>query len=304
MVLSILPADFLDLSDIHRARAGVTQFTAAFPKPPIPDGVTVEDVQAPGLEDGDPDVLVRLYTPAVRNSANSAFFWIHGGGMVLGDVVMNDPDCARWALDLGCVVASVNYRLAPEHPFPAPVNDCYAGLSWLASNAERLGIDPGRIAIGGASAGGGLAAGTTLMARDRGGPSLCFQLLVYPMLDHRNETNSSNAVTDTKVWNRAANISAWEAYLGGATEVSPYASPAIAEDVSGLPPAYINVGEFDIFLDEDVSYAHRLMQAGIPTELHVYPGAFHGSNSLVADSPLSKRWMADEDAALRAVLVD
>ncbi len=304
MVLGILPANFLDLTDIIQARDGVAQFTAAFPSPELPAGITVEDVNVPGAEDGDPDVLVRLYKPESRNSARSAFYWIHGGGMVLGSVDMNDADCARWAAEFGCVVASVDYRLAPEHPFPAPPNDCYAGLSWLADNAENLDIDPARIAIGGASAGGGLAASVALMARDRGGPSICFQLLVYPMLDHRNETKSSAAVSDTRVWNRAANISAWDAYLGGATEVSPYASPALAEDLSGLPSTYINVGQFDIFLDEDVTYAHRLMGSGVATELHVYPGAFHGSNALVVDSPLSQRWAADEDAALRAALTD
>ncbi|MEM9656053.1 MAG: alpha/beta hydrolase [Actinomycetota bacterium] len=311
MVLGILPGDFLDLSDVPRAREGVARFVAALPRPKLPDTVTVEDVQVPGLEPGDPEVMVRLYKPRDRNPARGGYVWIHGGGMVMGDVAMNDVDCARWATDLGCVVASVDYRLAPEAPFPAAPNDCYAGLSWFADNAAALDVDPGRIAIGGASAGGGLAAAVALMARDRGGPALCFQMLVFPMLDHRNETMSSNAVTDTRVWNRSANMAAWKAYLGvdgagadgGQDEtVSPYASPALAEDLSGLPPAYINVGEFDIFLDEDVQYAHRLMQAGVTTELHVYPGAFHGSNTIVADSPLSKRWVADEATALRAAL--
>jgi acetyl esterase/lipase len=251
--------------------------------------------------------MVRLYRPDGLSDAAAgapALYWIHGGGMVLGSVAMNDLDCARWAADFGCLVASVEYRLAPEHPFPAPMNDCYAGLSWLASGAAELGVDPARIAIGGASAGGGLAAGLALMARDRGGPSICFQLLVYPMLDHRNDQPSTHGITDPRVWNRDANRAGWDAYLAGADRgaVSPYASPAVAGDLAGLPPAYVNVGEFDLFLDEDVAYARALMSAGVPCELHVYPGAFHGSNSFVADSPLSQRWRADEDAALRAAL--
>ena len=184
------------------------------------------------------------------------------------------------------------------------MHDCYAGLSWLAGNADDLGVDTDRIAVGGGSAGGGLAAGLALMARDRGGPSICFQLLVYPMLDHRNDQPSTRRITDPRVWNSDANRAAWDAYLGAAdrSAVSPYASPAVAGDLSGLPPAYINVGQFDMFLDEDIAYAQALLRAGVDCELHVYPGAFHGSNSFVSESPLSQRWLADENAALRAAL--
>ncbi|MGB5755692.1 MAG: alpha/beta hydrolase [Acidimicrobiales bacterium] len=300
-VLNALPPDLLDLSDIPKTRAGMAGLLAALPTPDLPDEVTIEDVHVPG-HDGDPDVLVRLYRRSGLGPAAPALYWIHGGGMVLGSVDMNDFDSAIRALRLDCVVASVEYRLAPEHPFPAPMNDCYAGLTWLAVNADQLGVDPDRIVIGGASAGGGLAAGLALMARDRGGPGIAFQLLVYPMLDHRNSTASSHAIADTRVWNRDANLAGWAAYLGDTDRVSPYASPAIAEDLSGLPPAYINVGELDMFLDEDVAYAMALNRAGVPVELHVYPGAFHGSNGFVTESPLSDRWKADERAALRRAL--
>ncbi len=306
IVLGILPEDLLDLSDINRTRAGLAKLMGAFPKPPLPDGVTVEDVHVPGYADGDPDVLVRLYRPANLPAGSPALYWIHGGGMVLGSVDNDDPTCAARAADLGCLVASVEYRLAPEHPFPAPMKDCYAGLSWLAGNAAELGIIAERIVVGGASAGGGLAAGLALMARDLSGPAISYQFLVYPMLDHRNSTPSSQSIVDSRVWNRDANRAGWDAYLGpssrGDGDVSAWASPAIAADLSGLPPVYINVGQFDIFLDEDVAYAQALMRAGVAAELHVYPGAFHGSNSFVADSPISQRWAVDEAAALKAAL--
>ncbi len=304
-VLNALPPDLLDLSDIDRTRAGLDGLMAQLPAPEMPSDVAVEDVMVPGLDD-DPDVMVRLYRPADLAANAPALYWIHGGGMVLGSVAMNDLDCAMRAKEFGCLVASVEYRLAPEHPFPAPMHDCYAGLSWLANSAGDLGIDTDRIAVGGASAGGGLAAGLALMARDKGGPSLCFQLLVYPMLDHTSSQPSTYTITDSRVWNRAANLAGWDAYLGDAdrSAVSPYASPTGADDLSGLPPAYINVGEFDIFLDEDIAYAQALMRAGVPVELHVYPGAFHGSNDFVTEAPLSIRWRADEDAALQRAFLD
>ncbi|MEM9562259.1 MAG: alpha/beta hydrolase [Actinomycetota bacterium] len=300
-VLEMIPPDLLDLSDIDRARVGIEGLLAALPSPEPPAGLATEDVMVPGL-DGDPEVLVRLYRPAGLAADAPAIYWIHGGGMVLGSMTMDDARCSRWADQLGCVVASVEYRLAPEHPFPAPMNDCYAGLSWLAANASELGIDPARIAIGGASAGGGLAAGLAIMAKDSGGPSVCFQLLVFPMLDHTNTEPSTHAIVDPRTWNREANAAGWAAYLGDAdrSSVSPLASPAMAEvdGLVGLPPAYINVGEFDLFLDEDMSYARALMTAGVPVDLHVYPGAFHGSQSFAVDHPTSIRWNADEDAAL------
>jgi acetyl esterase/lipase len=174
---------------------------------------------------------------------------------------------------------SVEYRLAPEHPHPAPVEDCYAGLKWMVEHAVEIGVDPSRIALAGPSAGGGLAAATALVARDRGGPPLACQILIYPMLDDRNITPSSREFAGIPGWSREANISGWTALLGdktGTEDVSPYAAPARASDLSNLPPTLIQVGELEVFRDECVDYALRLMQAGVSTELHVYPGAYHG----------------------------
>ena len=304
-VFEAVPQLFGDWSDIPTKRGQLDALLEAMPLPDLPEGVTVEDRYAPGPE-GGPDVMVRLYRPANLPSPAPAYYYIHGGGMVLGDVAGSDASCANVAAELNVLVASVEYRLAPEHPFPAPLEDCYAGLVWLWRSREELGIDPDRVAIGGGSAGGGLAAGTALAARDRGEVPLCFQLLVFPMLDDRNITRSSHAITDGRTWNREANLAGWDAYLAGnagGDDVSPYAAPARATDLSGLPPAYINVGDLDLFVDEDVAYARAMADAGVPVELHIYPGAYHASNGFTPNASLSKRWNADEMAALRRALV-
>ena len=304
-VYRAMPGDLLAelATDIPAVRARSAAMAAAVPRPPWPDEVTTQDHRAPGRDGAG--VLVRTYRPARAPSPAPVLYWVHGGGMVMGSVAQNDDMCAAIADRLGIVVASVEYRLAPEHPYPAPLEDCYSGLAWLAGHGDELGIDLTRIAIGGASAGGGLAAGLALLARDRGEIAVCFQLLTYPMLDDRNVTPSSHAIVDPKVWNRDANAAGWNAYLAGragADDVEVYAAPARATDLIGLPPAYIDVGDLDLFLDEDVAYAQALMRAGVPTELHVYPGAFHGSNNFVSRSALSRRWNADERAALARAL--
>lgn len=299
-VLSMLPSDLLDLSDIGTARARIEAVLGAMPAPEMPADVEVSEVQVPGIE-GAPDVRVKMYRPANLAAGAPALVWIHGGGMVLMSADGDDFQCAMNAMTHGCLVASVDYRLAPETPAPGLVHDCYAGFQYVAENAAQLGIDADRIVIGGASAGGGLAAGTALFARDQGGPQPSAQLLVFPMLDHRNETPSSHAIQDTRVWNRAANVTAWEAYLGDQPPTI-YSSPSICDDLSGLPPAYINVGTFDMFMDEDIAYATALNRDGVACELHVYPGAFHGSQGFVADHPTSHRWVADEQAWLARAL--
>lgn len=296
-VLSVLPPDLMDLSDIPAARERLAGLLAMLPAPPLPEGLDVSERTVPG-HDGAPDVRVKIYRPAGLGAGAPAMLWIHGGGMVLMDADGDDAKCAHRAVTNDCVVVSVDYRLAPETPAPGPANDCYAALTWLAGATDELGVDPERIMIGGASAGAGLAAGVALMARDLGGPALCAQLLVYPMLDHRNETASSHAIVDGRVWNRSANEAAWAAYLGGEAP-TPYSSPTTATDLSGLPPAYINVGTFDMFLDEDVEYALALNRAGVACELHVYPGAFHASNGFLPDHPTSARWAAEEDDFVR-----
>jgi acetyl esterase/lipase len=302
-VLAMLPEGLLDLSDLHAARAGIDALMAAAPAPDLPPGLVVEDHLVEGF-DGH-QVLVRVYRPGAPRQDSPALYWIHGGGMVLGDVSMDDTKCAQIADQLNVVVASVDYRLAPEFPFPVPMEDCYSGLVWFFEAATKLGIDPSRIAIGGASSGGGLAAGLALLARDREQVSPCFQLLIYPMIDDRDQTPSSAEITDTRVWNQDANVIAWNAYLdggAGGADVPIYAAPSRAEDLSGLPPAIITVGDLDLFLDEDIAYAQALLGAGVSTELHVYAGAFHGSNNFVAHSELSMRWNRGEMEALGVAL--
>lgn len=298
-----MPADMLDLSDIPGTRARVVSAFAQLPAPDL-SGVTTLDRRVPGPP-GAPEVFVRITQPAGRQAVLPAILWIHGGGFCLGDVAGEDARVAELVRAVNCVALSVEYRLAPEHPFPAPLEDCYAALTWLAANSDALGVDPARIAIGGGSAGGGLTAGLALLARDRGEIPVCFQMPIYPMLDDRCITPSSQSVFEPRVWNTPSNAPAWRAYLGhepGGPDVSPYAAPIRARDLRGLPPTYIAVGELDLFLDEDISYAHRLLNAGVPTELHVYPGAFHASDIFASEAGPSLRFIADYQRALRAAL--
>jgi acetyl esterase/lipase len=286
-----------------RAQAGAI-FEEMRSQIPENDRVKVEDRSVPGPPDA-PAITLRIYRPLAGEGQLPGFYWIHGGGMILGNISQDDAACATYAEQLDCVVVSVEYRLAPEHPHPAPVEDCYAGLRWMAEHAAELGIDPQRIAVGGASAGGGLAAATALLARDRSGPEIAFQCLIYPMLDDRNETPSSREFDGIPTWGRTANITGWKALLGdavGTAEVSPHAAPARAADLSRLPPALIQVGELEVFRDEDIAYATRMLQAGVPVELHVYPGAFHGWDSAAPSAGVSRRMIADRMGALRRAL--
>lgn len=300
MVLSALPPDFLDLTSIQGCRDRLEVVFGANDPPPMPDNVEVSEASVPGFGD-DPDVRVKFYRPTDLPSDSPALVWIHGGGMVLMNADADDYLCATRAAAHNCLVASVDYRLAPETPAPGPVNDCYSAFRYVAENASELGIAANRIVLGGQSAGGGLAAGTSIMARDEGGPMPTAQLLICPMLDHRHETPSSYLIDDMRVWNRQANQIAWQAYLGGEAATA-YSSPSICDELSGLPPAYINVGTLELFHDEDVAYATALNRAGVSCELHVYPGAFHGSFTFVADHPLSKRWQADQEDFLARAL--
>lgn len=280
-------------------REQLAALTAALPRPDTP--VAIEDRTVPGPE-GGPDVRLRTYRPQGEDDPRPGLYWIHGGGMVIGAPEMDDAMLVELVERLGLVAVSVDYRLAPEHPYPAPVEDCYAGLAWTGANAAELGIDPARLAVGGASAGGGLAAATVLLARDRGGPAIVFQLLVCPMLDDRDSTPSSRAFADAVVWDRSANLFGWTALLGdrvGADDVPPYAAPARATDLSGLPPAFVDVGELELFRDECADYALRLAQAGVSTEFHLYPGAFHGFDIMVPGAALSARAKETRVAALR-----
>jgi acetyl esterase/lipase len=232
----------------------------------------------------------------------SAVVYLHGGGLILGSVDLYEPVVARYVAETGVPMLSVDYRLAPEHPGTTLVEDCFAGLQWLHAHAGELGVDPERIAVMGDSAGGGLAAGVALIARDRATP-LARQLLVYPMLDDRTTTPDPELAPFAS-WTYESNVVGWSALLGdalGDDDVSSYAVPAREERMAGLAPAYIEVGELDIFRDEDVDYARRLGAAGVSVELHVHPGAPHGFDRIAPDSDLGRRVMADRFRVLRSL---
>jgi acetyl esterase len=293
-----------EATDVAEARRLFAAFIALQPpyEPPIP--LTIEDDVVPGPE-GAGSVPVRVYAPAGADRAPlPGILYLHGGGFSVGDLDSEHNGAARIAAEVEAVVVSVDYRLAPEHPFPAGLDDCYAALVWVADHVDVLGVDPQRVAVRGASAGGGLAAALALLARDRGGPALRFQALAIPELDDRLETPSMAEFVDTPMWTRARAENSWRQYLGtepGAPDVSPYAAPARAEDLSRLPAAYISVCEFDPLRDEGITYAQRLVQAGVHTELHLYPGTFHGSTQF-GEVDVSRRMQADDLGALRRAL--
>jgi acetyl esterase/lipase len=298
-LLEALPGGFNAIPDIVQRRATVEAMLAGIEVPDNPN-VTREDRTVPG-PDGEPDITVRIYRPRNATTTLPGVYFIHGGGMILGNVAGEDPVATLICDQVQAVVVSVEYRLAPENPHPAPVEDCYAGLVWMAKAAEELGFDPDRLAIYGASAGGGLTIATALLARDRGGLAVRFMMPIYPMIDDTHETPSSQEITDIGIWDRTGNVEAWAWYLGG-KPADQYAAPTRAQDLAGLPPAFIDVGTVDLFRDEDISFAQRLMQAGVPTELHVHPGSYHAAETFAADAALSKRiWALRIDALRRAL---
>jgi len=290
----------LSFADIPAARAGEAELLTVLPpyQGPVPLGV--DELMVPGPE-GAPDVRVRRYRPAGQDGPLPALVYLHGGGFVVGSLDLYDADARRIAAEVGAVVFSVDYRLAPEHPFPAGLEDCYATLVWVAENAAELGVDPDRIGVGGESAGGGLSAGVALLARDRGGPRLCLQFLGIPELDDRLETESMRTI-EAPITTIANGEISWDSYLGtgvrGTDQVSPYAAPARATDLAGLPPALVTAYEFDALRDEGIAYAQRLMSAGVSTELHVYPGAFHAC-TWIADAGICRKILDDLVDALR-----
>lgn len=291
---SAIPGGFNSIPDIVTRRATASGLLAqiAADIPPNPN-VSTEDV----LIDGPGGKLaLRIYRPATPAPSRPGIYFIHGGGMVLGDLEINDPTAVMLCEALGAVVVSVDYRLAPENPYPAGLDDCVAGLTWSAGHAGELGIDAERLALYGGSAGGNLAIATAMRIRDHGGPALRYLMAPYPMLDDRNESASSRAIVDVGIWDRAGNIEAWTWYLGD-RPADQYAAPARATDLSNLPPMFIDVGDQDLFLDEDLAFAERLRAAGTPVELHVYPGAYHASETFAPDAVLSQRIWATRLAA-------
>lgn len=280
-----IPGGFNSIADIVTRRATLdgllAQMTAGLEANP---NVSHEDstIEGPGGPLG-----VRVYRPTRRATKRPGLLFIHGGGMILGNLEGEHLTAVMLCEATGSVVVSVDYRLAPEHPYPAGPDDCYAALCWMAEHHAELDFDPEYLLVYGGSAGGGLAISMALQARDKGGPALRFVLAPYPMLDDRNDTESSKAIVDIGIWDRAGNVEAWAWYLGG-QEADAYAAPARATDLDSLPPMFIDVGDQDMFLDEDVTFVARLKDAGVPVECHIYPGAYHASESFAPQAALSQ----------------
>ena len=281
-----------DLNDPITARKTLAELSAKAPAPDV-TGMEIEDRMVPGR----PNVPVRVYRP---HDAQGAIVWLRGGGFVMGGLDVEHPWVARIASGSRTVVVSVGYRLAPEHRFPAALDDAYAAVMWTADHAVELGVDPQHLAVGGHAAGAGLAAAVTLRARDQQRPAISFQLLNQPELDDRQETWSARTFTDTPFMTRDKVSASWRHYLGSAP-ASPYAAPARASDLSGLPPAYITTAELDPNRDEAFVFAQRLMEAGVAVEFHQWRGTFHGSQAVLS-AEVSQRQMAELAAVLHHAL--
>ena len=299
-LIDLLPGNAFTREALPAIRVESENRFAFVGAPPIAPEIKVIEGEGGQLE-------VYWYDPSPGTTGRAALLHVHGGGMVIGSARSMQQGPSGMAAALGIPVASVEYRLAPEAPFPAPQNDCYAALKWLAANADALGVDPARIGITGESAGGGLAAATALMARDLGGPALAAQFLTYPMLDHRTGNDAcpyANPVTGEFVWTRPHNRFGWEALRGdyAADDARKgWFSPSLAEDLSGLPPTWIGTGSLDLFLDEDLDYALRLVKAGVPVELHSYPGAIHAFNAMT-EAKTAKAFTRDLLGAMARML--
>jgi acetyl esterase len=298
-VVSFMPT--LDLGDVAATRA--LNESTNMPVSDEPGSVIVTHRTVPGPL-GAPDVRVRLYSPVGSRGSRAAVLHFHPG-LFFGTLDMDHARCLMFASKVGCVVVSVDYRLAPEHRYPAQLDDSYAGLEWIAANAEELDVDPSRVAVAGCSTGATLAAAVALLARDRGGPPVAFQLLLQPALDDRLTSASMTefAQAGPSEAGRAGSEHIWAHYLGpDAGPVSPYAAPARATDLSGLPAAYVSVNEFDCLRDEGIAYALRLIAAGVPTELHHYQGTFHAFDLIVRTAAISKRALGEQIDVLSRAL--
>jgi acetyl esterase/lipase len=293
----------LDISDLGKARREYHAMMEMLSSP-RDSRVAADDAITPPRGE-HPPVTLRVFRPAEQTAPLlPAILWIQGGGYIMTSPHMDDAWCQDLVVTHGCVVVSVDWRRAPEHQFPAASEDCYTSLAWMLGQAAMLGIDPQRVVIAGGSSGGGSAASLALLVRDRAELQAAHQMLIYPMLDDGNDTPSAHLVTDANVWNRTKNEIAWRAFLGsdyGTDRVSPYAAPIRMRDLSGSIPASILTGELDLFRDENITYAMRLMAAGVPTELHVYPRAPHGFDRLAPQAAVSARFKADCNSILRRV---
>lgn len=307
-VLQGMPAaaPILSVEGIPSLRRGAGMIAPSIADPLAGRAIDVEDHRIPGPP-GAPEIEVTVLRPRRQTDAVPGLYNIHGGGMIMGHRSLDTARLADLVDELGVVAVNVEYRLAPEHPHPAPIEDCYAGLVWMSEHAAGLGVDPQRIAVMGGSAGGGLAAGVALLARDRGGPALAGQLLLCPMIDDLNTTVSSRQYDGIGTWPRAMNLLGWKALLGEKAgdpdaDVSIYAAPARAKDLSGLPPAFIEAGSAEMFRDEDVAYASRIWAVGGQAELHIWSGAFHGFDMLAPDSAVTTAALASRSNWLRRIL--
>lgn len=319
-LVKALGPDFVAQTDAATRRAKLNAFVgqSGAPASALPQ-VQREEGFAPGMN-GAPPVRVMIYRPAGMDNPASGILYYHGGGFTVGSVDEEDNIVAQFAQDVGCAVISVDYRLAPETRHPGPVEDCYAALQWVAANAAAIGVDSERLAVMGASAGGALAANVALMARDHGGPAIAYQMLIYPMLDDRMTTRSNVELDGVGIWNASASRNAWEAlFIGSESGLSisaeaqvaryakvadnaRYASASRIANLAGLPPAYIETCELEVLLDENLDYARRLIAAGVSTELHVRPGAYHAFDRFAPEAAISRSSLKARAAALRRAL--
>lgn len=296
-LLQALPGGFNAIADINARRATVAGIMATVEVPKDPNVEITEHI-APGPAG---EIKVRVYSPKNVAAPRPALIYIHGGGMILGSIDGEQGNAQMMCDQLGMTIASVDYRKAPEDPHPAATLDCFAAAKWVFANATSLGIDVNKIGIYGGSAGGGLTISVALKARDEGGPNFKFMVPIYPMIDHRNESHSSKLITDVGIWDRAGSIEAWSWYLGG-QKPDQHSSPAIATNLKGLPPAYIDVGEMDMFCDEDLDFVKRLGEADVRVEFHLWPGVYHGAEIFAPDAPISKNIVATRLAGIKRLL--
>lgn len=278
------PMPPLDINTLNQIRPYATS-----PLAPILEGRPIDHREATATASDGTPIPLSILSPAQPAAGAPCIYWIHGGGMVMGDRHSQIDIPLEWLDRFGAVIVSVDYRLAPEVTGTTLVDDCYQGLLWVAKHAAELGIDPSRLVVAGASAGGGLAAGVTLLARDQAGPAIAVQVLIGPMLDHRNNSTSALQYSGTPaVWTREMNTFAWRTVINNAEPVPAHVSPALADDLSGLPTTYLDAGSAEVFRDETVDYATRIWATGGQAELHIWAGGCHGFDALFPNTPISR----------------
>lgn len=299
-LLDEIPVFGLGQRDIDEVRTHFAAMMDAAPSVNI-ENVSVKEIHI--LTDDGFQMRALMYNPENNGQKRPALLHIHGGGFVIGNPEMNDGRNQGIADEIGAVIVSIDYRLAPEHPAPRSVEDCYSGLKWLFDNTDKYDIDIDKIAIYGESGGGGLAAALAILARDRNEVSIIHQFLIYPMIDEKSALNeNANPFTGEFIWTREDNYYGWKSILGfepGSQKPSPYVAASSVASTEGLPPTYICVGSLDLFLDENIAYAQRLVRSGIPTEMHIYPSAYHGFDMFAPDTALSKQFEIDFRRALK-----